>query len=109
MNDFNVGPDKGFHSNFDLTNFIKKPTCFKNPENSSCINLILSKRPRSFQNFCAMGTGLSDFNKMTLEFWNYRHFQNNAFREDLLFALLNFNIEKSDEGFPEFFQNMRVL
>ena len=37
-------------------------------------------------------------------FRDYRHFQNNAFREDLLFELLNFNTEISDKGFTEFFE-----
>ena len=27
-----------------LTNLIKKPTCFENPENLSCIDLILSNK-----------------------------------------------------------------
>ena len=27
---------------------LKEPTCFKNPENPSCINLILTNKPRSF-------------------------------------------------------------
>ena len=85
----------------------------------SCIDLILSNRPRIFQNSCAIETGLSDFHKMTLTvtkksfleykprliiFRDYRHSQNNAFREDLLSELLNFNIEISDEGFSEFFE-----
>ena len=36
-----------------------------------------------------------------IKFWDYRHFQNNAFREDLLSETFNFNIETSDEGFTE--------
>ena len=39
-----------------------------------------------------------------IKFRDYRHFQNNAFREDLLFELLNFNTEISDKGFTEFFE-----
>ena len=38
------------------------------------------------------------------KFRGYRHFQNNVFREDLLSALLNHNIEISDERFTEFFE-----
>ena len=123
MVDFNVVPEttyiKSFCDNFDLTNFIKEPTCFKNPENPSCIDLIFTNRPRGFQNSCAIETGLSDFHKMTLtvmkksfqkykpriiKFRDYRDFQNNAVREDLLSELLNFNIEISDEGFTKFFE-----
>ena len=98
---------------------MKETTCFKNPENLSCIDLILTNRPQSFQNFCAIETGLSDLHKMThtvmqknfqkykariRKFRDYKHFQNNAVREDLLSELLNFNIEISDEGFTEFFE-----
>ena len=48
--DFTVGPEntdiKSFCNNFDLTNFIKQATCFKNPENPSCIDLIVTNRPQ---------------------------------------------------------------
>ena len=44
MGDFNVGPENtyinSFCNNFDLANYIKEPTCFKKPENPSCIDLI---------------------------------------------------------------------
>ena len=66
----NEGPEntyiKTFCNNFDLANLIKEPSCFKNPENLSCIDLILSKQPRSFQNSFYIEKGLSDFCKMTL-------------------------------------------
>ena len=102
-----------------MTNLIKEPTCFKNPEILSCIDLILRNMPWSFQNSCAIETGLSDFHKMThtvmkkyfqkykpriIKFPDYKHFQNNAFREDLLYELLYFNTEIIDEGFAEFFE-----
>ena len=128
MGDFNVGPEntyiKSFCDKFDLTNLIKGPTCFKNPENPPCIDLIFTNRARCFQNSCAIETGLSDFHKMTftvmkksfqkykpriIKFWDYRHFQNHAFREDLLSELLNFNIEISDEGFTEFIETSRNM
>ena len=50
----------------NLNSLIKQPTCFKNPENSSCIDLILTNKPRSFQNTCVIETGLSDFHRMTV-------------------------------------------
>ena len=43
---------------------INKPTCHKNPEKPSCIDLILTNCPRSFQNSCIVEKGLSDFHKM---------------------------------------------
>ena len=51
---------------FDLTSLIKEPTCYKNLDNSSCIDLILINKPSSFQNSCVAETGLSDFHWMTL-------------------------------------------
>lgn len=32
---------KSFCVRFKLKNLVKKPTCYKNPENPSCINLFL--------------------------------------------------------------------
>ena len=45
---------------------INKPTCYKNPERPSCIDLILTNCPDSFQNSCVIATGLSDFHKMVV-------------------------------------------
>ena len=45
---------------------INKPTWFKNPDRSSCIDLILTNWPRSFQHSCVIETGLSDFDKMVV-------------------------------------------
>ena len=42
--------------------------------------------------------------KKSLQEYKLKHFQSNAFREDLLSELLNVNIEKSVEGFTEFFE-----
>ena len=61
--DFNVGPENTYTKS-SCHNF--KPTCFKNLENSSCIDLILTNKPWSFQNSFAIETGLSDFHKMRL-------------------------------------------
>ena len=51
---------------YDCKNLIKDNTCFKNPEKPSCIDLIITNRPKSFQNSVTLETGLSDFHKMTL-------------------------------------------
>ena len=65
--DFNAGVEdssvKSFCSSYNLTSMINRPTCFKNPEKPSCIVLILTNCPRSFQNSCAIETGLADFHK----------------------------------------------
>ena len=50
MGDFNSEPAiSGFCEIYNTKNIIKEKTCFKNPENPTCIDLILTNRPRSFQ------------------------------------------------------------
>ena len=56
---------KSFCELYNLTNLIKQPTCFKNLEKTSSIDLILTNRPKSFQTTCVIETGLSDFHRMT--------------------------------------------
>ena len=82
----------------NLKTLIKQKTCFKNPENPTCIDLILTNSPRSFQNSNVFETGLSDFHKLTIavlkqyfpklkpkvvNYRDYQNFQNNAFRAEL--------------------------
>ena len=57
---------KEFCDIYSFKNLIKEPTCFKNPANPKCIDLMLTNRYRSFQNSCVIETGLSDFHKMTV-------------------------------------------
>ena len=45
---------------------INKPTCYKNPDRTSCIGLTITNCPRSFQNSCVIKTGLSDFHMMVV-------------------------------------------
>ena len=47
-----------FYNLYLLKALIKKPTCFKNPENLETINLILTNRPSSFCNSDTLETGL---------------------------------------------------
>ena len=54
-----------FMSVYSLRNLVKQKTCFKNPENLPCIDLILTNFPRSFQNSNVFETGFSDFHKLT--------------------------------------------
>ena len=70
MGGFNAELSKKFASNFcgyySLKSLIKKPKCFKNPDNPTCIDLILTNRQKGFQNSTIIGTGLSDFHKLTV-------------------------------------------
>ena len=70
LGDFNVGVEephmKTFCESYSLRNIIKQPTCYKNPSRPTCIDLILTNVPRSFQSTSVIETGLSDFHLMTL-------------------------------------------
>ena len=70
LGDFDVGIEEqhinAFCDNYNLTSVIKQPTCYKNPNNPTCIDLILSNTLRSFQSTCVIEAGLSDFHLMTL-------------------------------------------
>ena len=52
----------------------KQPTCYKNSEISSCIDLILINKGKSFQSTCALRTGSSDCYRMTI-FVTKMHFR----------------------------------
>ena len=45
---------------------IQIPRCFKNTDNHKAIELMLTNSVPSFQNSCALETGLYDFDKMTV-------------------------------------------
>ena len=74
MGDFNAEPADTFTSDFyeiyNLKNIIREKTCFKNPNNPSCIDLIITTRPKSVQNFMFIYVYLDiylclfDFHKM---------------------------------------------
>ena len=103
---------------FDLANLVKKPTCYKNPEKSSCIDLILSIKPQSFQNSGVIEAGLSDFHRITvtvtkmtfqklkpriINYRDYKFFDNVRYRNDLLQEISNSYLEFNDNGFSGFF------
>ena len=55
---------KTFGQIYKLRNLMKEPACFKNPENSACIDLILTKKRLSFKNTYVIEIGPSGFHKM---------------------------------------------
>ena len=55
---------KDFCETYNLENLMTEPTCFKNPDNPSSIDVILTTRVSSFQNSMTIETGLSDHHKM---------------------------------------------
>ena len=68
LGDFNAGMEdsaiKILCSNYNLTSMINKPTCYKNPDKPTCIDLILTNYPGSFQSSCVIETSLPDFGKI---------------------------------------------
>ena len=70
IGDSNVSPEESHMETscefYGLKNLIKVPTCYQNPQNPSCIDLILTNSPLSFQSSGVIETGLSDFHKMTV-------------------------------------------
>ena len=69
LGDLNVCVDdetmRNFCNSYSLNSLLKQPTYFKNLENPSCIDLVLANRPQLFQTTPVIGTGLSDFHRMT--------------------------------------------
>ena len=57
---------KNLCDSYNFKNLIKEPTCFKNPVNPTCIDLMLTNSYRSFQSSCAIETGLSDFHRLVV-------------------------------------------
>ena len=100
LDDFNVGIEEAYMQSFcesyNLKSLIKQPTCYKNPDKPTFIDLILTNVPRMFQSTCVIETGLSDFHLMTvtvmrktlkklspriISYWSYKDFSNETFRE----------------------------
>ena len=86
---------------------MKQKTRYKNPENPSRINLILTNSHKRFQNTNFFETGLSDFYKMTVSVLkshfpkqkanivscrSYKRFRNNSFRNERDNKLLKFDL-----------------
>ena len=111
MGDFNVEPNyatmKNFCHIYGCKNIVKDTTCFKNPINLTCIDLIITNRPKSFQESEVIKTRLSDFHKMSLtvmkvfpitskkpkiiQYRKYKNFSNYAFMHELGSALSRFS------------------
>ena len=104
MQDVNLND---FCSLYNFKNLIKEPTCYKNPLNPSCIDLIITNRPNSFQDTNVIETGLSDFHKLIISvmkmffkkhrpkiisYRDYRKYPPAVFRIELQEALTYFDL-----------------
>ena len=98
VGDFNSCMDDslitGFSETYKLHSLVKHPTYLRNPENPSCIDLLLTTKPLIFQTTIVTETGLSDFHKMivavmkmhfpkikprVIRYQKYKIFNNDAF------------------------------
>ena len=102
LGDLNAEPSnqyiKDFCQVYCCRNILHEKTCFKNPQRPTCIDLIITNKPKSFQDSIAIETGLSDFHKMTLtvmkvfykkrksnliNYRSYKNFDNSTFMNDV--------------------------
>ena len=100
---------------YNLKNLITEPTCYKNPNNPSLVDIILANRRSNFQDSKTIETGLSDHHKLMIitvlksefnkkdpiqiNYRSYKNFDENYFRHKLssaLFNLLNENTNYDD-------------
>ena len=97
---------KNFIYERNLKNLVKEPTCFKNVENPTTIDLFLTNFSRSFFSTKTITTGISDFHKMVLtilrnkypkrdpkviEYRCYRNMDRREFRKNLKHSLSGAN------------------
>lgn len=51
---------------YKFKSLIKEPKCCKNPDNLTCLDLLLTNYPNHYKATSISETGLSDFHKMIL-------------------------------------------
>ena len=87
---------------YEAKNLVNEKTCFKNPDNPSCIDLFLTNNCYSFQETTVVSTGLSDFHTMPvtvlktkfqknkpkeITYRDYKKFDENKFKLELKSSL----------------------
>ena len=105
IGDFNSEPKESAMTDlcqaYNMENLINNFTCCKSPNKPTCIDLMLTNKPRFFKNSNLLETEQSDFDKMTLTvmrayfvkqtskvvyYRDYKKFSNDLFRNDILQA-----------------------
>ena len=99
-------------------NLVKEPTCYKNPENPSCIDLFITDSIRSFQGTTTVATGLLDFHKMAVtvmkttfpkakpkvvQYRDYKNFNLQNFRQELREGLAHGRFINTYDTFEDIF------
>ena len=114
LGDFNSEPSENamieFCKLYKLKNLVKGATCYKNPETPSCIDLILTNRPKSFHGCHIIETGLPVFHKMAvnvmkmyfkkqgprvIHYSDYKRFSTQSFRQDVFANLHEENVNRN--------------
>ena len=62
-----------FCNQYKLKSLNKDPTCYKNIDNPSCIDLLLTNSTKNFESVCTIETGLLDFHKLVVTVLNEKH------------------------------------
>ena len=90
-----------FSQAYNMEHLVNNFTCYKNPNKSTCIDLMLTNKSRFFKNSSVLETGLSDCHKMTLTamrayfatqnpkvlyYRDCKKFSNDLFKNDILKA-----------------------
>ena len=123
VGDFNTEITEHYMESFlyehELSNLVKEKTCFKNMQNPSCIDLLLTNNSYAFQQTTTVCSGLSDCHKLVLTvlktsipkgnprqitYRDYKKFDSLKFSNELRNALTienNDNCTKFDETFLE--------
>ena len=77
LGDFNVDVKKVslhlFCNQYKLKLLNKDPTCYKNIDNPSCIDPLLTNSAKSFESTCTIETGLSDFHELVVAVLTEKH------------------------------------
>ena len=106
IGDLNAEPTEAAVSDFceicNLKRLIKDKTCFKNPTKPTCIDLIITNKPKCFQDSVVIETGLSEFQKMSptvmkmyytkqkpsiVHYRKFKNFCNDSFIKDIKLLL----------------------
>ena len=100
-----------FCSSYNLISLIKEPTCIKSVDNPSGIDPILTNHPKCFQSSGVYENSIFDFHELTftvfktyfqkakpriIKYRDYKHFDNNEFRDELIRELSSNNMPSDD-------------
>ena len=97
---------KEFCRSYCLKSLIKQQTCFKNPENQTCINLILTNERRSFHRMTSSVLKMH-FRKLppkVISYRDFKKFEHERFLNSLYLPLNSQNIDYTK--IPELFFNI---